>query len=424
MQDSMQQWLKNIDQFLEDLEKAEDDAGMRALFQSFDEKYDLDIPADPFSCEYREKQFRLYERLAGKAYTSDNEISVFDVAEMAQRPFPYCHASSSLVGDQLMAIGFIIKAMNLPAGARILEFGPGWGNTTLALAKMGYAVTAVDIEKRFVDLIAQRAEMEGLSIELIHGDFSLINHFEQKFDAVLFFECFHHCQDHLSLIRGCNQVLDKNGIICFGAEPINAHFPLPWGLRMDGESLWAIRKNGWLELGFNIKYFVDALRRNGFVCVEKQGGDGPYSHALIARREEEFRSSHSEWHFSFKDKTLFHNCGSISDGILKVSAGDRGIACYGPYRAFPKGQYEFVLKFQGPTSGTIDIELVTRSGTEVIARIPGVNLDLNNPIAGRFAVEAAISDLELRIVTNGGVEFQMEGLGIYETFLELSPPKI
>lgn len=270
MQQSIHASLEKIDRFLDDVQSARTDAHMRDLFQSFEEEYDLDVPSDPFSIEYRNKQFYLYECLAGKPYKPDNEVSEFNVLEMAQRPFPYCHASSSLVGDQLMAIGFIIKAMDLPAGARILEFGPGWGNTTLALAKMGFSVTAVDIEKRFVDLIRKRAEMEGLSIELIHGDFSVIHDFERKFDAVLFFECFHHCQDHISLIKGCEHALDKNGIICFGSEPINASFPLPWGLRMDGESVWAIRKNGWLELGFNIKYFVEALRRNGFVCVEKK----------------------------------------------------------------------------------------------------------------------------------------------------------
>lgn len=46
-----------------------------------------------------------------------------------------------------MAIGFIIKNLQLPPNARILEFGPGWGNLTIALAKMGFQVTAIDIEK-------------------------------------------------------------------------------------------------------------------------------------------------------------------------------------------------------------------------------------------------------------------------------------
>lgn len=415
----MQNLLEYIDSFLDDVQKAKNDAHMRELFQGFEAKYDLNVPNDPFSSEYRAKQFELYEQLAGKEYKPDNEVSEFDVVKMAKRPFPYCHASSSLVGDQLMAIGFIIKAMNLPAGSRILEFGPGWGNTTLILAKMGYSVTAVDIEKRFVDLIARRAEMEDLSVDLIHGDFSIIHDFEQKFDAVLFFECFHHCQDHLSLIKGCDRVLNKNGIICFGAEPINASFPLPWGLRMDGESVWAIRKNGWLELGFNINYFVEVLRRNRFVCIEKQGVDGPYSQALIARRTEEFETSRSTWCFSFKDKSLFNDCGIISDGILNICPEDRGIASYGPYRAFDKGQYEYFLNFKGPNSGMIDVEFVFRNGTEVIAKTPSLNLGGGNAMTGRFLLETAVSDLEVRIVTNGGANFQMEGLKICEAFMEL-----
>lgn len=145
-----------IDRFLADLETAKDDDDLRAKFETYSATYDLNVPADPFSSEYRAKQFALYERLAGRKYSPNNEKTLFDVEEYAVRPFPYCHGSSETVGNQLMAIGFLIKTMGLPKGARILEFGPGWGNTTIALAKMGYRVMAVDIERNFVDLISAR----------------------------------------------------------------------------------------------------------------------------------------------------------------------------------------------------------------------------------------------------------------------------
>jgi 16S rRNA A1518/A1519 N6-dimethyltransferase RsmA/KsgA/DIM1 with predicted DNA glycosylase/AP lyase activity len=49
--------------------------------------------------------------------------------------------------------------MNLKPNSRLVEFGPGWGNTTLHFAQMGYEVTAVDLEKSFIDLIKYRAEI-------------------------------------------------------------------------------------------------------------------------------------------------------------------------------------------------------------------------------------------------------------------------
>jgi cyclopropane fatty-acyl-phospholipid synthase-like methyltransferase len=80
----------------------------------------------------------------------------------ANRPFPYYTESAETVGHQLIAMGFIIKSMALPSGSSILELGPGWGNTTIELARMGYEVTAIDIDPAFVDLIAERAEKFSL----------------------------------------------------------------------------------------------------------------------------------------------------------------------------------------------------------------------------------------------------------------------
>ncbi|MCX9148519.1 class I SAM-dependent methyltransferase [Erythrobacter sp. WG] len=334
-----------IDRFLEILESAQDDRELRALFDTFEEKYDLNLPSDPFSDHYRATQFALYERLAGKPYTPANEVSGFDVAEMAISPFPYHHQSSDLVGEQLMAIGYIIKVMALPPGARILEFGPGWGNTTLALAKMGYQVTAVDIEKNFVDLIRRRAEMEGLNIDARVGDFSLIDALDDQFDAVLFFECFHHAQDHIKLISAFDRVLRPDGLVCFAAEPINETFPLPWGLRMDGQSVWAIRKNGWLELGFNLKYFSEALRRNGFICTRHKGADSPLSSVLLARRKADFERVRKVLRYRHADGTLFHQCGVIKGDSLAVSPEDRGVVSFGPYAHLPSGSYELTIRF-------------------------------------------------------------------------------
>ena len=125
--------------------------------------------------------------------------------------------------------------MALPKAARILEFPPGWGNTSIELAKTGYEVTTVDIEKNFVKLISERAKREGLAnLTSLQGDFFSIENFNNKFDAVLFFESFRHCDKHQLLIEKIKMVLKPGGKIVFGAEPLALNFPIPWGLRMDG----------------------------------------------------------------------------------------------------------------------------------------------------------------------------------------------
>lgn len=162
------------------------------MFTEFHMEFPFELPDDPFSKEYSDKQFEFYEYLAGKPYAEANEESVFDVELAVAKPFPFLTESASIVGNQLMAIGHIIKTMNLPAGSRVLEFGPGWSNITLQLARMGYSVTAVGVEIRFIELIRKRAKQKQLKVDLRIGTFDFVDQTEEQWDAVLFFECFHH----------------------------------------------------------------------------------------------------------------------------------------------------------------------------------------------------------------------------------------
>ena len=93
----------------------------------------------------------LYKRISGRNYDPLNEVTEFDVEAASRRPFPYYTGSSRTVGFFTMGVGYLLHAMSLPAGARVVEFGAGWGNTTIAMAMSGVDVTAVDIEGRFAN---------------------------------------------------------------------------------------------------------------------------------------------------------------------------------------------------------------------------------------------------------------------------------
>jgi len=267
-------------------QRVSDDA-LRAVFQSFEFLTEaLNLPADPDSPEYRNVQLDLYHRISGREYSTNNEASNWLVVDDAIKvPFPYYTKSFQTVSAQMIAIGLIIKTMQLPPGAHILEFGPGWGNTTVTLARMGYKVTAIDIESRFLDIIRGRSVGFDENITTITGDFSNINDLYEDYDAILFYESFHHCSDHQSLIAALAQKLRPNGIVVFAAEPITDAFPMPWGVRLDGESLWATRNFGWLELGFQETYFRALLERHGWT-VEKHNYDvTPLGVIFVSRRK-------------------------------------------------------------------------------------------------------------------------------------------
>jgi ubiquinone/menaquinone biosynthesis C-methylase UbiE len=278
--------LDELDTELKELDRlgAISDDALREGFVQFRMELDIDVPSDPFSPEYQAKVFELYEFLHGSPYEPSNEVSAIDIEAAVRSPFPYMSRSAVTVGNHLIGIGHVIRTLDLPPGSRILELGPGWGNTTLALAQMGHQVTAIDIEQNFVSLIGERAARVGVDIDVRQGDFSLIHELDTQFEAVLFFECFHHAANHLDVLASLDRVVAPGGRVVFGAEPIVESFPYPWGLRMDGESLWAIRQQGWFELGFKQSYFERALARYGWSAKKFECSETPWGMAFVATR--------------------------------------------------------------------------------------------------------------------------------------------
>ncbi|MBX7112761.1 MAG: methyltransferase [Myxococcaceae bacterium] len=254
-----------LDRAMAEAERAfaqSDDAG-RAYVSSLEMVPDITFPSDPLSPEYREAQFALYRQISGRSeYTVRNELSAPDLELGKVQPFPYSTSNPEIVGDQLIAQGFLIKALGVPPPARLVEFGPGWGHTTHHFLQLGYSVTAVEVDPTFARLIEHRNRDFAQSLTVVERDM-LAFESTQPFDAAIFFESFHHCADHLRMMDKLNSLLTTQGTIIFGAEPI-CDLPYPWGIRLDGLSLWSMRRYGWLELGFEPSYFFSMLRSKGW----------------------------------------------------------------------------------------------------------------------------------------------------------------
>jgi len=57
----------------------------------------------------------------------------------------------------------------------------------------------------------------------------------------------------------------------------------PWGLRYDGESIWAITCNKWLELGFSKSFFMSVFSGIGMSIDELPDESGFLGSSWIAR---------------------------------------------------------------------------------------------------------------------------------------------
>jgi SAM-dependent methyltransferase len=258
---------------------SEDEA--RRFLRGFSLTPPSDQPADPFSDAYRDWVFSLYTTVSGRrGYSIQNEHSPLDVAEALVRPYPHSTGSATVLGEELMARGFIIKALGLAPPARVVEFGAGWGNLTLDLARLGFDVTAVEIEPRFCELIEARGrDLEKLRVvESGMLDFAA----DAPFDAAIFYESFHHCADHLAMLERLHGIVGPAGRVLFAAEPV-APMAYRWGPRLDGYSLWSTRTYGWLELGFDPDYFAAALARTGWTATRRrEPGVSPLADVIVA----------------------------------------------------------------------------------------------------------------------------------------------
>jgi 2-polyprenyl-3-methyl-5-hydroxy-6-metoxy-1,4-benzoquinol methylase len=246
----------------------------------------MDFPASGHNSEtleYRKHWWNVYKQLSGRTYTTSNEDFSFDVDHHVRNPYPFCTQDSNIVGSHLMAIGNVIRSLNLPPKSTVLEMGAGWGNLSLFLAQMGHNVTVLDINSRYGELIGARAKSLNSNVEFWNMEFEDAFLQGKVFDCVLFFESFHHSYDHVSLLDHIPSLISPGGMLALAGEPINENLPFDWGLNPAGEALWQIHTHGWFELIFKESYLVSLLERKGFTTHKHVCADNANGTTLVCR---------------------------------------------------------------------------------------------------------------------------------------------
>lgn len=246
------------------------------------------VPKDPYSAEFKAFQQAIYQRLAQQTYAVANEETPFDLDHQLNWPYPYSTQSAQTVGEHLLGYGWVIGRMRLPAGSHILEIGSGFGSLTLHLAQMGYHVTCLDMSAALLDLIEQRTAHLPTPVKTVCGDMATAK-ITGTFDAVIFNASFHHTLEHQAVFQRVSQHVAPGGMVVFSAEPIvsrwTKHVPYPWGIRLDGISVWSICEWGWMELGFQESYFAELVAQAGWNLVRYTAGFSPYADVWIATKQ-------------------------------------------------------------------------------------------------------------------------------------------
>jgi 2-polyprenyl-3-methyl-5-hydroxy-6-metoxy-1,4-benzoquinol methylase len=266
---SKEQFVKSASDYLGELNQASDFSQIVNIWRSTSIPYSLS-EQDPYSTSYRQEVLGLYNDLTGCAYDVKNEwTSTLQSPEEFERGYPWVSGNLAVIAEEIAKPVQVMRALHELGrnDLRVIEFGAGWGHLAIPLAKSGVAMTLVDIDEGFLARAKRIADREGLSVETLCGDFlEVALQCDGCHDVAVFQSSFHHCLEFEKLLIAVrDRVLKPDGQIYFVNEPITSELKFPWGLRYDGESLWAIMCNKWLELGFHHDFFVQLLLRTGYI---------------------------------------------------------------------------------------------------------------------------------------------------------------
>src|SRR5262245_2032309 len=92
----------------------------------------------------------------------------------------------AILGSRLVIVSELLcETVDLRAKHRVLDVATGHGNTALAAARRGCAVTGIDFTTPLLEQARQRAAAEHLQIDFQMGDIEMIPFPDEAFDIVL-----------------------------------------------------------------------------------------------------------------------------------------------------------------------------------------------------------------------------------------------
>lgn len=261
---------------------------------------------DPYSAEYAAQQRRLWALVAGVERDYDVEVDEkeADWGSVDAVRFPGYFArrdpgAVAAASDHVIASGMIMKHCGLKPGDWALEYGAGFGQTALALARLGVNVDTVDVSDQFCRWVGEQAEFFRVPLTPFKGRFGDAPRSSQRYDVVWFYESFHHCLDFVRVVGQLPKLLRPGGRVILAGEPIvereNAAVPYPWGLRLHSEVVAVVRRQRWFELGFSEDFLFELFAHAGFTMQRIECEPSLFGRAYICQHRENAAPMGKRW---------------------------------------------------------------------------------------------------------------------------------
>ncbi len=101
---------------------------------------------------------------------------------------------------------------DLPPGADVLEVAPGPGYHAIEVARLGFAVTGLDISATMVEIAVEQAARAGVRAEFRRGDASAMPFDAGSFDLVVCQAAFKNFRQPVTALNEMHRVLRPGGV--------------------------------------------------------------------------------------------------------------------------------------------------------------------------------------------------------------------
>ena len=99
---------------------------------------------------------------------------------------------------------FVMTHLGEPSGMTLLDMGTGTGRMTLPLSRRGARVIAADASQKILEILKEKAFLQGLDVELSRIDAHSLPFPDRHFDAAISFRMIMHVVDwHTALAELC-----------------------------------------------------------------------------------------------------------------------------------------------------------------------------------------------------------------------------
>ena len=221
---------------------------------------------DPLSPAYFALQDRFYQTLVGSSYRgATSERTTFDKMAARKSHLAYPGWAPKDLNRHINALVRLVEQFDSADRVRVLEAGSGWGFACEYLARLGYRVVGVDINRDFVKLAQYRSERFRLAIDYRLGTFERLPLADnERFNVIFTSAALHHSRRPLLVLQNFVRHLTPGGQVILSAEPFIDPAMWPhWGLRTDPLSIYCIAKFGWWESGWTLEFMMDLFKRVG-----------------------------------------------------------------------------------------------------------------------------------------------------------------